>query len=527
MLRPLFFLICVTFFIPTFRKATRRKPSKPTTMTSTPSGTAPQQVAAAPTYNFSRLLSLDVLRGISVLGILIISVWEFGGFTVNEQNFFRMGTHGGNYKLLTAIVILFEGKMGAMLALVFGAGIVLFMQKKEQVFSITTADAYIRRQVWLIIFGIVNAFILLWPGDILFQYGVVGILLFTFWRISARGLLIAAIICTLIYCGKNYWNYADDRKDYKKFMVVKSIEEKFKKDSTNRAKKDSVDRTKDTLQLKDVLAKNKLADSIAKKTDTLTKKQGEEKGKWEGIIKSTKYDSAATVAENKAMRTGSYSKIWKHLMQRSQAKESFWLYKNGLWEIASMMFLGMALLGFGFFNDRFSSSKYLLLALLSLAIGFTLAWLRVHWLTIKMVDYAKYLDKQSLPFNQFFPIERLLLTIGYASMIMLLLRANLLNWLWRALAATGRMALTNYIMQSIICTFFFYGYGFGYYGRLQQWQLYGVGAEIVLVQIIFSICWLRYFTMGPLEWLWRSLIYRQWLPIKIKQYNRSTDSPAL
>lgn len=70
-------------------------------------------------------------------------------------------------------------------------------------------------------------------------------------------------------------------------------------------------------------------------------------------------------------------------------------------------------------------------------------------------------------------------------MIMLLLRANLLNWLWRALAATGRRALTNYILQSIICTFFFYGYGFGYFGRLQQWELYGMVTEIAMVQNCF------------------------------------------
>ena len=86
-----------------------------------------------------------------------------------------------------------------------------------------------------------------------------------------QGLLLAAIICTLIYCGKNYWNYADDKKDYKKYLVVKTIEEKFKQDNTTRVKKDSVDKTKDTIQLKNVLAKNKLADTIAKKKDTLTK----------------------------------------------------------------------------------------------------------------------------------------------------------------------------------------------------------------------------------------------------------------
>lgn len=184
-------------FILTFIKATRRKPLKPTTMSSTPSGTAPPQAASPTNTNLPGIFSLNVLRGIAVLGILVISIWEFGGFTNNEQNFFRLGAHGGNYKLLSSISILLEGKMRALLALVFGAGIILFMQKKEHPASINAIDAYIRRQIWLIIFGVFNAFILLWPGDILFQYGVVGILLFAFWRISPKGLFIAAIICTL------------------------------------------------------------------------------------------------------------------------------------------------------------------------------------------------------------------------------------------------------------------------------------------------------------------------------------------
>ncbi|MEI9912957.1 MAG: hypothetical protein WDO71_26940 [Bacteroidota bacterium] len=76
-------------------------------------------------------------------------------------------------------------------------------------------------------FCIFNAIILLWPGDLLFHLAVLGILLFPFWRMSRKGLLIAAMITTLIYCGKQYWNYADDRKVYKKFSAVAAVEKKF------------------------------------------------------------------------------------------------------------------------------------------------------------------------------------------------------------------------------------------------------------------------------------------------------------
>jgi uncharacterized protein len=489
---------------------------------STPPDTVPEQVVAAPDNKFSQLFSLDVLRGVALFGVLVISIWEFGGFTTNEQLLYHNGTHGGNYKLMTAVSLLFEGKMLSLLAMVFGAGVLLFLQKKEHPVAISNADAYIRRMMWLMGFGIVNAFLLLCPGDVLFPYGVMGILLFAFTRMKAKGFFIAAIVCTLIYCGKQYWNYADDRKDYRKYTAVMKVENKFKADSSSRAKKDSIDRTKDTVLLKDTLLKNKLADSLAKKNDTLTKKQAGEKETWEGTVKGLKYDSATTKATNKMMRAR-WSKVAHSLMPESQQKEAAWLYRIGIWDIGSLMFLGMALLSIGFFSSRFASSKYLVIALLSIAAGLALAWLRVHWQCIKLVDYANYIDKRAIPYNQFYPLERILMATGYASLILWLLRMKIFNWVWKALAAVGRMALTNYISQTIICTFFFYGYGFGYFGRLQQWELYFMVAEIALVQIVFSVFWLRYYNTGPLEWLWHCLVYRKWLPNKKPITKDNTD----
>lgn len=464
----------------------------------------------------AKFFSLNVLTGLALLGLLVTSIWEFGGFTTNERNFYLTGIHGGNYKLLTAITVLFEGKMLSLLALTFGAGIALFMQKKERLISISTTDAYVRRQLWLIIFGVFNAFVLLFSGDLLFQFGVIGILIFVFWRMKIKGLVIAAIVCTLIYCGKNYWNYADAKKDHKKYTAVTNVEKKFKEDSTARAKKDSIDRTKDTVLLKDVLAKNKLDDSLARKNDTLTKKQSEEKGKWEGIIKGLKYDSSKTKDESKAMRD-SYLNIWSHLMQRSQNKETYWFYQTGIWDLGSMIFLGMALLSLGFFSYRLSSSRYFIIALLTLAIGFALTWFRINNNCIRMADYAKYIEKHSLPYDQFFPVEKIFLATGYASLIMWLLRIKIFSWIWHGFAAVGRMSITNYLMQSVICAFFFYGYGFGYFGRLNQWELYFMVAEIALVQVVFSVLWLRYYNMGPVEWLLRCLIYRKRFPFKKQQ----------
>ena len=459
--------------------------------------------------NAQRIFSVDVLRGVALLGILIISIWEFGGFSMNEQTGLQLSGKGFHYNLFASISILFEGKMRALFSLIFGAGIMLFLTRPNQLSLANTHELYIRRQMWLMAFGLVNAFVLLWPGDILFQYGVMGILLFPFFRMSRKGLLIAAIIATLFYSGKMYWNYADDKKTLSKYKAVMLIEDKFKKDSTARHNKDSMaGMPKDSLRIRD---------SIGKKTDTLNKIQQQDKRAWEGMVKNLKYDStkAGVKEENKAMRSG-YGKVWDHVLRRSQTKESVWLYKIGVWDIGSLMLLGMALLGYGFFGSNYSKTKYLLFALIGIAAGFLLAWGRFEMNHHKLMDYEKYIGKNFIPPNQFFPVERLLMAVGYASLIMWFIRINILQWLWGALGAVGRMAFTNYLMQTVICTLFFYGYGFGYFGRLSQKELYFLVAEIWLVQTVFSVLWLRFYEYGPVEWLWRWLSYGKRFPNKKK-----------
>ncbi|RYE17174.1 MAG: DUF418 domain-containing protein, partial [Sphingobacteriaceae bacterium] len=87
------------------------------------------------------------------------------------------------------------------------------------------------------------------------------------------------------------------------------------------------------------------------------------------------------------------------------------------------------------------------------------------------------------------------------------------------LAAVGQMAFTNYIMQTVFCTLFFFGYGLNYFAEMQYYQLYLVVAVIWFIQLIVSPIWLKYFLFGPLEWLWRSLTYWQRQPM---QRNQST-----
>ena len=490
-----------------------------------PHGTQPtisDPPPASPPINSPRIPSLDVLRGLAILAALFVSIWIFGGFSSNQQNGILLTSKGLNYRLFGTVDLLLNEKMTAIIAIVFGAGMVIFMSKQPQG-RFSLADLFIRRQMWLILFGLINAVVFLWTGDFLFHLGIMGILLFPFIRLSKRGLLIASLIALFIFCGKNYWKYADDRKSYHKYLAVTTIEKRIKKDSSDNAKKDSLLKA----QKKDGLPEGQKADSLTSKskTDTLTKQQKNEKSNWEGRVSGMKYDPKKDDGEKKAMRSTSYGKLWNHVLPTTQFKEASWTYQTGVWDFAAMILLGMALFKIGFFTSQYSRSKYLLLGIAGLTAGLLLGWFRLHHNQLTLQDYAKYIDHHSIPHTFFFPFEMAFMAVGYSSLILFVLGSGPLNGLWRGFAYVGKMALTIYLMQSIICTLFFTGFGMGYYGRLSQYQLYIVAGEICLFQIAFSMFWLRRYHYGPAEWLLRCLMYRTWLPNK-KNLPAITESPV-
>jgi uncharacterized protein len=97
--------------------------------------------------------------------------------------------------------------------------------------------------------------------------------------------------------------------------------------------------------------------------------------------------------------------------------------------------------------------------------------------------------------------------MGHVGLIMLFCKIPILGWLKTSLAAVGKMALTNYLMHSVICMFVFTGVGFGLFGQLERFELLYVVLVIWVFQLIVSPIWLTYYQFGPMEWLWRSLSY--------------------
>jgi uncharacterized protein len=492
---------------------------------------APSIQAFSPKYEPapSRIQSLDVLKGIAVTMGLLVSIYYWGGFSEGMQNSLIGNPTGLRYRVFATISLLLQSKMTALISLAFGAGIVLFLVRPHHGSGISNNDLYVRRNMWLILFGIFNAIILMWQMDILFHLGIMGLLLFPFPRMNTKWLLVTALVVLSINSGKLYWNYHDDTKAYSKFIVADSLAKKFAVKDSIAKRTDSI--AKLALAPSDSAGKKAIdakTDSLRKKAgDTLTKKQQEEKQAWEGTAKKFKWEKKNDSAKIKALQVVSYSKIWDTQLRETQGREAAWFYRMGIWELGSIMLLGMWLFKLGFFNGRFSTNQYLMLGLVGVGLGLLCGWFRLYFLNAAILDYTKYVQKYAVPYSILWPLERAFMVTGYASLVMFLIKRSVLTGLLGVFSDIGRMALSNYLLQSIICSIFFYGYGMGYYARIGQFGLYFFVVEVFIVHIVFSIFWLRYFEMGPAEWLLKSLTHKKKIPFRRKEQEESNSNTII
>jgi uncharacterized protein len=113
-----------------------------------------------------------------------------------------------------------------------------------------------------------------------------------------------------------------------------------------------------------------------------------------------------------------------------------------------------------------------------------------------------------------YDLGRFSIALAHVGLLLVIVKKGWLSWLMSRLAATGQMALSNYLFHSVVCSTLFCGYGFGLYGRLERHQLYYVVAAIWVFQMLASPIWLRHYRFGPAEWAWRSLTYWKRQPMR-------------
>lgn len=334
------------------------------------------------------------------------------------------------------------------------------------------ADYFIKRQLWLIVFGLFNAYILLWPGDILFAYGICGIVVFVFRKLSVKWLLVAAGISLVLMTVRENVDL------YRKKQVIIKGEQAVLIDSLKRTPE----------QQEEIKEMNLF------KEKNSTKAVKEEMNQ---ILKKTK---------------GGFGDAYDYFNELNVKIEILITY-YGIWDILLFMFMGMALFKSGILTGQASLKLYLIMGVTGLLLGCWLSWIRFH--PFSEMQYNSFDIAKNSP-CEYYEFARMLRSLGIFGLIMVLYKSGWFRWLFSLMQPVGQMAFTNYLMQSFLCNLFFLGFGFGMIGKFDRKEIYLFAVGIWLLQIIWSHLWMKFFRFGPLEWCWRSLTYWSKQPMLIK-----------
>ena len=428
-----------------------------------------------PVTSAERIRSLDVMRGVALLGILLLNIVGFGlVFMAYVDPTIQGGADGVNLLVWKINNLFFEGTMRALFSMLFGVGMVLMTSRMiNRGGGIEVADIYYRRTIWLLIFGLAHGYLILWTGDILFAYGLWGLFLFPFRNTKPKKLIVAVIALTLIGVVLQTVKYEG----------VKTYEQQYKEAQAY----------EDPEEIPKELQKGKEA--------------------WKGIMAELKPDEEK-IEENTASMHKGYWDLVLFLAPVNRMMQTTFNYDYNPWDVLAMMLLGMALFKLGVITAELKYKSYLLMILIGYGVGIPINYYETNILIENNFSVAAFFES-----GLTYPFGRIAMSMGHIGIVMIFCKSNILGFLRNSLAAVGRMALTNYIMHSVICAFVFTGIGFSLFGKLQRHELYYVVFSIWLFQLVASPLWLKYFRFGPLEWLWRSLTYK-----KLQTFRRKSDN---
>lgn len=421
-----------------------------------------------PVTTTERIRSLDVLRGVALLGILLMNIAGFGlVFMAYVDPTIQGGAEGKDLMVWVVNNIFFEGTMRALFSMLFGVGMVLMTSRMiNRGGGIEVADIYYRRTIWLLIFGLIHGYLILWTGDILFAYGLWGLFLFPFRNTNPKKLIIAVAVLTLIGAGLQYYKYEMTTQYQEQYTAAQAYAE----------------------------------------GDEIPQEIQEGKEAWEALTAELKPDEQTIQNDTESMHKG-YFDLVLFLAPVNRMMQTTFNYDYNPWDVLAMMILGMALFKLGVITAELKFKSYLLMILIGYGIGIPINYYETSLLLESNFSIAAFFESGIT-----YPFGRIAMSFGHIGGVMIFCKLNIIGFLRNSLAAVGRMALTNYIMHSVICAFVFTGIGFSMFGKLQRHELYYVVFGIWIFQLVASPIWLKYFRFGPLEWLWRSLTYKQIQP---------------
>lgn len=415
-----------------------------------------------------RIQSLDIMRGIVLLGILLMNINGMGLAHAYDNPTVSGGATG--WDLITWITanLFFEGTMRALFSLLFGVGMFVLLDRLEKKGAgINAANVYFRRITWLLVFGLVHAYLLLWVGEILYNYALMGFLVYSFRSMSPKKLILVSV---LLLAAGTLWNYSDYQNDKK---LVEDVA---------------------------------IAKQYTTKGKTLTNDLKEATYKWE---KQEAEKSPEAIKEyNEQMRKG-YLSVVSFIAPLNMEFKKHYPFRYDPWDVLPMMLLGIALFKLNILSAAKSYKFYLLMVLAGYGVGVMVNYYEVRLIINSGFSFLGF-SKSHLTYD----VGRVAVAMGHIGLIMIFSKAPVLLWLKKRLAAVGKMALTNYITHSIVALFLFTGAGFGMFGKLCRHELLYVVFSIWIIQLIISPIWLKYYYFGPLEWMWRNLSYQKRHPFK-------------
>ena len=425
--------------------------------------------AGAPVSAAERITAIDTLRGVAVLGILVMNIYAFAMPFQAYMNPLPMGgTEWYNLGTWFFTHILFDQKFLTIFALLFGAGLVIMWERAEQR-GAKPGRTWYRRQFWLLVIGAIHGY-LIWWGDILFHYALMGMFVYLFRKWRPMNLVILACcmlpVALVFSYGGSYY-------------------------------------------MEDLRAQAADFSALAEAGEALNEEQQQILEQWEAM---RPFMDPTPEALQKDIDThlGGYTGIVAYRAPTVLSMQLQNTFAFAIWRIAGLMILGMAFMKLGILSGQRDAGFYRRMALLGYGLG----------LPIMVFSAANswahgfeplYMFRIGMAPNY---VGSILVSFGHIALVMLIVNSGAMSRLMARFAAVGRMALSNYLMHSVVMTTVFYGYGLGLYGSVPRMAQMGFVVAMIGFQLWFSPLWLSGHRFGPAEWLWRSLTYGRRQPMR-------------
>ncbi len=406
--------------------------------------------ARAPLAADARIDAMDVLRGFALLGIGLMNIEGIAGPLFQAIDGVDPALRGADRVADAVVYVLVQGKFYTLFSLLFGMGFALMLQR-ARADGRPFAGLYLRRLLALLAIGLAHA-LLVWSGDILVSYALVGLVMLLAFRNTPRR-------------RQPVWGVL--------FYLVPSLL---------------------VLAMALLVRAPGAAAAIQPSLDA------------QGALMST-----ALEAQRVAYGSGDFAAATARRIADTGLMLGAMLPYAG-WTILGMFLLGGWFVSSGAIaHPAEFPGLYRGLRWLALPLG--LAAMLLSYRLVPTLDFSR-LDMTSAVAATLAAVAGLLMCLGYVGVVVGGLQSPAWRARWALLAPAGRMALTHYLLQSLAWTLLFYGYGGGFFDAMPRaWQLPFVVACFAM-QVAASHWWLRRFRFGPAEWLWRSATYLRLQPMR-------------